>query len=93
MEDNKIQGNSEWLKTYNLSLEDRVECDAKSCKNEATLWFTTNCCGVVHIACQSCYDVTLSALKVYILTGTPARCINCSMRWDPNKWLNGPHPL
>lgn len=92
-EENKPQGNTEWLKTYGLSLEDVVPCDTVECTRPATHFTKRKCCGSVVLVCEECLSTSLQLLMELIQSKTVVRCEFCRKHNNPYGWLSKPEVL
>lgn len=92
-DENRTQGNSEWLKTYGLALVDRVPCDTVKCDKDATMYAQVKCCGAVVINCRSCMMNAYRALNWMMRVGETVLCHQCHTRNDPRNWLSLPKKL
>lgn len=91
--ENKPQGNIEWLKTYNLDLEDVVSCDTVDCKEPATHYAKVKCCGAVLIGCQPCMSNAYKVVLWMIKSNKSISCQGCGKSNPPQGWLTRPEKL
>ena len=92
-DDNKIQGNIEWLKTYDLDLEDVVSCDTVGCEKPATHYAQVKCCGAVLIGCKDCLHNAYKVVMWMMRKGEFVTCQACKKKNPPNGWLSRPEKL
>jgi hypothetical protein len=92
-EEFKMQGNIDWLDTYNLALEDKVVCDTEGCNNEAEFWTKFNCCNSVLIGCRLCVGNRVRVTTALIKQGKGIICPECSKVVNPLGWLKKPEKL
>lgn len=86
-------GNSDWLKEYNLLLEDALPCDSDDCDNEATCYAQVRCCGAVLIACYACMEKAVRLTEWMINRRRVITCAGCNERNAPKGWMTDPYKL
>lgn len=86
-------GDSEWLKSYDLALEDKVACDTKACPREGAVFNKVNCCGNVGIFCRPCMVVRIRSALDALKAGREVRCGNCNKVSSPSNWLTKPQEI
>lgn len=89
-EENKPQGDSDWLKEFNLALQDIVDCDTIGCEFPATHYAKVKCCGAVSICCEDCMEKSLRAVLAMIQTQQRITCKYCHRTNDPQGWVSSP---
>jgi hypothetical protein len=92
-DENKMQGNIEWLKTYNLGLEDVVSCDTVECSNPATYYAKVKCCGAVLISCEPCMHNAYKVVTFMVKSNKAVVCQGCNKPNNPKGWLSRPVKL
>ena len=92
-DENKIQGNIDWLKTYNLALEDTVSCDTADCEREATHYARVKCCGAVIVGCEPCLREAYGTVLWMIKHNKFVTCQGCGKHSRPQGWLSKPEKL
>jgi hypothetical protein len=92
-DENKIQGNIEWLKTYGLDLEDVVSCDTVGCVRPATHYARVGCCGAVIIGCEPCLHDAYRTVLYMIKEHKAITCQGCGKHNRPEGWLSKPEKL
>lgn len=92
-DENKMQGNIDWLKTYNLDLDDVVSCDTLDCKRPATHYAHVKCCNAVIIGCQPCLHESYKVVLWMVQHNKPIRCQGCHKTNKPQGWLSKPEKL
>jgi hypothetical protein len=93
MDEFKPQGNSDWVKSSGLLLEDEVGCDAVGCRNQATWHFKASCCGTVFLMCLGCTERIFQMLTAMAENSTHLYCKHCSKRVAMAGWLTPPNKL
>lgn len=86
-DENKPQGNSEWLETYNLALEDRVQCDSEECENPATVFVQVKCCGAVMLSCEACMRKAQRLVVWMVHNRRIIQCEGCGTKNHPAQWM------
>ena len=92
-DENKMQGNVDWLKSYNLALEDKVGCDTNSCTNEAEYYAQVKCCNAVIISCEECIRKAYKLVLWMLKQNKAVVCEECNQSNDPRGWLSRPSKL
>ena len=92
-DENKMQGNIDWLKTYNLDLEDVVSCDTLDCKKPATHYAQVRCCNAVIIGCKDCLHDAYKVVLWMVKQSKPIVCQGCKKSNRPEGWLSRPQKL
>ena len=92
-DENKMQGNIDWLNTYNLALEDVVSCDTLDCTNPATHYVKAKCCGSVIIGCTDCIHEAYNVVMWFIKNRKLVKCKGCGKNCRPQGWLGRPEKL
>lgn len=92
-DENKTQGNSEWLETYGLALEDRVSCDSADCNDSGVLFSKVSCCGAVLIACDECMHKAAQLVMWMMHNGKAIVCEGCGAKCSPKGWMSKPEKL
>lgn len=93
MNENKPQGNIEWLKQYNLALTDDVPCDSITCNEKATLYSQIKCCGTVVFGCTNCMNATYHFVLHRMKEMKPIKCMACSKTNMPFGWISRPRKI
>lgn len=92
-DDNKTQGNSDWLKAYGLALEDRVPCDSEDCDGNAGYYSQVSCCGAVLLACTACMKQAGKTVIWMLHHNKEIVCDACGKRNNPKGWMSAPEKL
>ncbi len=92
-EENKPQGNIDWLEKYDLALEDRVACDTVECRNDAEYFARVECCSAVLIQCKTCMHDSYKTIIKMIENGKNLMCKGCGKANRPQGWLKRPEKL
>lgn len=88
-----IQGNSDWLKTYNIALEDVVNCDTAGCGKKALFYAKVTCCGGVLFVCSECLVGASHTIEIMIRQGQKIQCASCLEFNNPYGWMGTPKRL
>lgn len=91
--ENKPQGNIDWLKTYDLALEDKVSCDGERCGNQATHYLATVCCGSVVLCCWTCIEQSFTMLLSLLSRHKMLQCRVCGSNNNPREFFTKPAKL
>lgn len=92
-DENKMQGNSDWLQTYELALEDVVSCDTINCSRPATHYAQVKCCDAVIIGCKPCLQEAYKVVLFMLKEGKSIICQGCGKTNRPEGWLSRPLEL
>lgn len=92
-DENKPQGNSDWLQAYGLDLEDKVLCDSKGCEGEAVYYSQASCCSAIILACENCMHSAAKMLVWLHHNERSVTCDACNRETDPKGWLSKPQRL
>lgn len=87
MDEGKIQGNSDWLETYGLELEDRVPCDSTECPHAAEFYTEAKCCGAILLACAGCVEQARKIVVWMVHNKRMIVCDGCKAKNHPAQWL------
>ena len=85
------QGNSEWLKEFNLALDDTVKCD--SCANRAVWYVKVKCCDGIVFCCMTCLADAGTTIEIMIMQGRRVLCASCKEYSNPSGWFGTPKRL
>lgn len=86
-EENKPQGSAEWLKSFDIALEDKVTCDGLTCSHGAAVYMKTRCCGEVIFACPDCLQSAQQTIIRLIAARQLIMCLMCGSPNSPRTWL------
>ncbi len=92
-DENKMQGNIDWLETYGLDLEDRVSCDTINCERPAAHYTHVKCCNAVVIGCAECLKDSFKVVMWMISQHKMVVCKSCGKSNHPQGWLSRPQKL
>lgn len=91
--ENTPQGNSEWLKTFNLNLEDKVTCDTEGCDGVGGWWTKVSCCDKVFIFCNECVKKNHLFIAWLAASNKVVVCKHCHTERSPIGWQTRPEQL